>query len=54
MTKVPKLMKSELTGVWYIVTNYEDLGNGHFRAIKKFEISKEDLEAIRKTEADEK
>jgi hypothetical protein len=48
MKQTPRLLKSELTDIWYIVTKYKDLGNGHFRAIEKFEIIKEDLEAIRK------
>ena len=46
---IPRLMHSELTGVWYIVTRYKDLGNRHFKAITKYQIEAEDLKAIRET-----
>lgn len=39
--QIPRLMRSELLGIIYIVTKYDDLGDGMFLANEKFDITKE-------------
>ena len=35
----PRILHSEATDIWYVVTRYNDLGEGKFRAITKYPIS---------------
>lgn len=47
------LMRSDLTGTWYVVTDYQDLGDGHYCAKAKHRLpdnTQEQLESMR-TEA---
>ncbi len=48
MRQTPRLMRSEMTGEVYIVTKYESLGEGNYRAKEKFDVTKEfELMAIK-------
>jgi len=41
MRQTPRLMFSEMTGEVYIVTKYESMGEGNYRAKEKFDVTKE-------------
>ena len=45
MRQKPKILKSDLTGDYYLVTSYEELGNGMYRAKRKIDIT-EPLEDV--------
>ena len=48
MRQTPRLMRSDMTGEVYIVTKYESLGEGNYRAKEKFDVTKEfELMAIK-------
>jgi hypothetical protein len=38
----PRVLRSVLTGRWYVVTSYRDLGDGRFIASKKREVHPDD------------
>lgn len=46
---IPRLLHSDLTGEWYIVTRYKDLGDNSFKAVTKYPMRAEDLKAVRET-----
>ena len=37
--QIPRLMQSPMTNSVYIVTKYEDMGNGNYRAIEKYDVT---------------
>ena len=39
--QIPRLMQSPMTNSVYIVTKYEDMGDGNYRAIEKYDVTKE-------------
>lgn len=41
MRRMPRLMQSSLLGRIYIVTRYDDLGDGEFLAKEKFDVTDE-------------
>lgn len=45
--QVPKLMRSSMLNILYIVTKYEDMGDGNFIAKEKFEVSEEELKKLK-------
>jgi hypothetical protein len=44
----PRLLRSDMTGRWYIVTRYQEKPGGRFVAQTKYEVSADDLAAIRR------
>jgi len=42
----PRVFRSVLTGVWYVVTAYHDLGDGRFIAAKKRQIHDDDARLL--------
>lgn len=47
MKQKPKLMRSGMLDILYIVTKYDDLGKGNFLAKEKFEVTEEELRLLR-------
>jgi hypothetical protein len=44
----PLVMQSQLTGVYYYVTKYEELGNGKYIALDKRDATKEEIKKYQK------
>lgn len=44
----PRIMQSSITGVFYYVTRYKDLGNGNFEAISKREANAKEIRDYKK------
>lgn len=42
----PRLLRSQLTGTVYIVTEYKSRPGGSFEAIRKYSVSRDELAAI--------
>lgn len=40
------VMRSELTGTWWVVTRYKHLGEGRFEAIEKHMLAAESAEQL--------
>lgn len=49
----PKIMESYLTGEFFYVTKYNDLGNGHFEAFNKRKATKEEIKEYKKQLSEE-
>ena len=44
MKQEPRIMESVITGNFYYVTKYKDLGNGNFASLNKRNATKEEIE----------
>jgi hypothetical protein len=42
----PRVLRSPMTGTWYVVTSYRDLGEGRFAASEKREVHKDDAAGL--------
>jgi hypothetical protein len=42
----PRLMRGGLTGRWYIVTRYKDLGDGNYEATEKHELDAKSVQYL--------
>lgn len=42
----PMIMRSDLTGTWWVVTRYKHLGEGRFEALEKHILARESAEQL--------
>jgi len=51
--QVPMIYRGGLSGTWWCATKWKDLGDGHFEAIEKFDVTGQIEEILEDHEAEQ-